>query len=191
MDCAAAQADELEALNAILGEGEVTEVDASGPDGVPGSSRAWQLVVVPDGDGGGVAATDLRLSLSFAFPPAYPEAAALQLRARSVRGLSAADVAEAQGVLERKAAALVGDAAVFELATAAREWLRVKADYVAPGDAEEAARQRRREEDEAEAAREAMRARGTPVSKATCASPRQAGGFAWSSLLFLGLKSDH
>lgn len=124
---------ELEALQSIYGEEEFSSYSGRLPDGWDGTSPSYRIAIDPTDEqpAGGFAG---RLELLFQHTPRYPEEPP-RLRLRAVRGLSDADVSSAQAMLEAQAEAGVGAAVIFDLVTAAREWLDGRAG--APQAAEE------------------------------------------------------
>ena len=81
-----------------------------------------------------------------------------------MRGVSKADVAELQQLLEAQASENLGMAMLFTLATSAREWLRGKAHFVSPCDQVDPAVAKAQAEEEEEARKAAARLAGTPVT---------------------------
>ena len=110
----------------------------------------------------------VRMSLTFAHTSSYPDELPL-LRVRSVRGVSDSDVSALQRLLESQASADAGSAVLFTLYQSAREWLREKAHFVSPLDADEASQKKAAAEAAEEARRLAARAAGTPVNSQTYA----------------------
>jgi len=154
---------EIEALQSIFMDGELTEAEgADAIAGAPGTS--WQVLVSPLEEGEeDEAEVPMRVGLVFAHTPAYPEEPPL-LKVRSVSGVADADCAELLAQLEEQAAGAVGMAMVFDLAEAAKEWLRDKAGASsAPALTPEQEEKLRQEEEERRIAE--LRRLGTPVTK--------------------------
>lgn len=98
----------------------------------------------------------------FSHTATYPDEPPL-LRARAVRGLSAGDVAALQGALDAVVEENMGMPMVYQLITAAQDWITEKgAALAAPSTDPEAEEKRRREEEEARLAE--LRRHGTPVT---------------------------
>lgn len=65
---------------------------------------------------------ELQMQLVFAHTPTYPDEAPC-IRLRSVRGLSDADLQEATAELQKHVEESMGMAMIYNLVTAAQEWL--------------------------------------------------------------------
>ena len=101
----------------------------------------------------------------FSHTPMYPDAPPL-LKARSVRGLSDADVASLQSTLDTQVEENMGMPMIYQLITAAQEWIAEKGNAMETrADDPEVAEKKRREAEEARIAE--MRRHGTPVTPET------------------------
>jgi hypothetical protein len=74
------------------------------------------------GDDDEDAEPELQAQLVFAHTPTYPDEAPC-IRLRSLRGLGDAELAEATGELQQHIADSMGMAMIYNLVTAAQEWL--------------------------------------------------------------------
>jgi len=166
-DCAEEQEMEVEALLSILMDDMAV---VTGSEAIAGATHApcYQIVVSPLGDGeeedpDGDESQRARLGLVFSHTPNYPEEPPL-IKCRSLRGLFDAELAACKSMLDALAKESVGMPMIFDLAQAAKEWMRDRAGVVDV--VEETPEQiQRRLEEEAEARLRAMRATGTPVTK--------------------------
>mmetsp|Transcript_19868 Transcript_19868/g.64646 ORF Transcript_19868/g.64646 Transcript_19868/m.64646 type:complete len:278 (-) Transcript_19868:63-896(-) len=159
---------ELEALQSIFMD-DIAPVEAS-EVGLETDRLVWQITIAPkDEDEPEPTEIPVRLGLVFSHTPAYPEEAPL-LRARSVAGVSEDGLVAAQALLDAQAAESVGMAMIFDLATAAKEWLRshVRDEMGATGP-EDPAKKAREEEEAEEARRAELRRLGTAVTPETYA----------------------
>lgn len=191
-DYAAEQAEELEALSAILMD-EFGPLEGPLPQGWPSDSKAYRVLVTPtsDADAGEAASAHAKqLDVVFAHTPTYPDEPPL-IKPRSVRGLSDAELADVARVIDEQVEANGGMAMMFAVVSAAQEWLRalVEGDEGCESSAARAgeggggggreltmeeialAEERAREEEENRAA--AARALGTPVTAETFAAWRR------------------
>ncbi len=104
----------------------------------------------------------------FSHTSSYPDEPPL-LRARSVRGLSDADVAALQAVLAAQVEENLGMPMIYQIITAAQDWMNEKgAEVAAPVSDPEAELKRQREAEEARIAE--LRAHGMPVTPETFAA---------------------
>ena len=166
-DCAEEQEMEVEALLSILMDDMAV---VTGSEAIAGATHApcYQIVVSPLGDGeeedpDGDESQRARLGLVFSHTPNYPEEPPL-IKCRSLRGLFDAELAACKSMLDALAKESVGMPMIFDLAQAAKEWMRDRAGVV--DIVEETPEQiQRRLEEEAEERLRAMRATGTPVTK--------------------------
>ena len=190
-DYAAEQAEELEALSAILMD-EFGPLEGPLPQGWPSGTKAYRVLVTPTSgaDAGEAASAHAKqLDVVFAHTPTYPDEPPL-LKPRSVRGLSDAELAEVAKVIDEQVEANGGMAMIFSVVSAAQEWLRALVEGEGDGftgasssaandgggrelTMEEIAlaEERAREEEENRAA--AARALGTPVTAETFAAWRK------------------
>ena len=165
-DCAEEQEMEVEALLSILMDDMAV---VTGSEAIAGATHApcYQIVVSPLGDGeeedpDGDESQRARLGLVFSHTPNYPEEPPL-IKCRSLRGLFDAELVACKSMLDALAKESVGMPMIFDLAQAAKEWMRDRAGVVDV--VEETPEQiQRRLEEEAEARLRAMRATGTPVT---------------------------
>ena len=98
----------------------------------------------------------------FSHTPNYPDEPPL-MKARSVRGLSDADIALLQAVLDEQVEENMGMPMIYQLITAAQEWITDKGSSLsAPIFDPEVEEKRRREAEEARIAE--LRRHGTPVT---------------------------
>jgi len=182
----------MEALHAILMD-DIEEHEGSHPPGwetAAAGRTSWRVAIRPTaGDGGDEdaqadaaaadAADGLELDLVFAHVPLYPDAPPL-FRLRAVKGLSDQDVDEATRAVQREVDACAGAAMVYQMVTAAQEWLGARIARAAGGGAggagggEDSVAARKRAEAEEEARRSAARAHGTPVTVASFAAWQKA-----------------
>jgi len=184
----------MEALHAILMD-DIEEYDGSHPAGWEAAADgrpSWRVAVHPpdddnaanDGGGDDDAAVDasdeMKLDLVFAHVPLYPDVPPL-FRLRAVKGLSDADVEAATRAVREQVDACAGAAMVYQMVTAAQEWLGARIAAArgggeggagAGGDDPVAAR--KRAEAEEEARRAAARAHGTPVTRESFAAWQKA-----------------
>ena len=166
-DCAEEQEMEVEALLSILMDDMAV---VTGSEAIAGATHApcYQIVVSPLGDGeeedpDGDESQRARLGLVFSHTPNYPEEPPL-IKCRSLRGLFDAELAACKSMLDALAKESVGMPMIFDLAQAAKEWMRDRAGVV--DIVEETPEQiQRRLEEEVEERLRAMRATGTPVTK--------------------------
>lgn len=154
---------EIEALEAILMDDLEVVEESQWPSGwkVP---KCWRVVIVPTEDGVPIDSGQdtLRMELVFAHTPNYPDAAPMY-KPRSLRGLSDADLAQLSGVLAGVVEENLGMAMVYNLVTAAQEWLMDKVGAASEEKlSPEEMKQREREEEERRLAE--MRRYGTPVT---------------------------
>ncbi|CAK0785444.1 hypothetical protein CVIRNUC_008653 [Coccomyxa viridis] len=167
MDYKAEQEMELEALEAILME-DFSELVDDVPEGWSSSSPCYRILINPTEE---AANEDYKLELVFSHTPAYPDEAPLY-KARSIRGLGSADLADVSVRLAEQVEANIGMAMVYALVAAAQDWLREKAAAgqevpVDPAAARKAA-------DDAEERRLAeIRSHGTMVTPQTFAEWKQ------------------
>ena len=196
-DYAAEQAEELEALSAILMD-EFGPLEGPLPQGWLAGTRAYRVLVTPTSgaDAGEAASAHAKqLDVVFAHTPTYPDEPPL-LKPRSVRGLSDAELAEVARVIDEQVEANVGMAMIFSVVSAAQEWLRALVEGEGGGGGGDGnsgnassfsaaqdsgreltmeeialAEERAREEEENRAA--AARALGTPVTAETFAAWRK------------------
>lgn len=186
-DYAAEQAEELDALSAILMD-EFGPLEGPLPQGWP-CTTAYRVLVTPtsDADAGEAASSHAKqLDIVFAHTPTYPDEPPL-IKPRSARGLSDAELAEVAKVIDEQVEANVGMAMMFAVVSAAQEWLRALVEGGNDGGASSSsahegnreltmeeialAEERAREEKENRAA--AARALGTPVTAETFAAWRK------------------
>ena len=162
MDYEAEQAMEMEALESILMD-DLEEFDGTTPAGWGGAKQIYKVHIRPaEADADVDDDMQPALELLFAHTPSYPDEAPL-FKVRSERGLSDAEVAVVQALLQQEAEANLGMAMVYTLVSAAQEWLQNKA--TAPEAAEEDSEAaRKRAEAEEEARRAAARAHGHMVT---------------------------
>ena len=188
-DYAAEQAEELEALSAILMD-EFGPLEGPLPQGWPAGTKAYRVLVTPDSgaDAGEAASSHAKqLDVVFAHTPTYPDEPPL-IKPRSVRGLSDAELSAVAGVIDEQIEANGGMAMMFAVVSSAQEWLRALVEGEGSGGGEGAsssdhesrdltmeeiqlAEERAREEEENRAA--AARALGTAVSAETFAAWRK------------------
>jgi hypothetical protein len=187
-DHAAEQEMEMEALHAILMD-DIEEYDGSHPAGWEAAAvgrPSWRVAIHPpddagdgggDGDDGAATALDasdeLKLDLVFAHVALYPDEPPL-FRLRSVKGLSDADIEDATRAVREQVDACAGAAMVYNMVTAAQEWLGARIAAArngggAGGDDDPVAARKRAEAEE-EARRLAARAHGTPVTRESFAA---------------------
>ncbi|KAI8463800.1 MAG: ubiquitin-conjugating enzyme/RWD-like protein [Monoraphidium minutum] len=166
-DHAGEQEMELEALAAILMD-DLEEYEGMLPPGWSGHGATYKVQIRPTedvaGDEGG-GDEELALELLFAHTPTYPDEAPC-LKPRSVRGLSDADIADLGRALDAVVAENLGMAMVYNLVTAAQEWLAARLAGKAAPDPEA---ERKRADAEEEARHAALRAHGRPVTAAAFA----------------------
>lgn len=189
-DYAAEQAEELEALQAILMD-EFGPLEGPLPQGWPADTKAYRVLVTPTSelDAGEAASSHAKqLDVVFAHTPTYPDAPPL-IKPRSVRGLSDAELGQVAKVIDEQVEANGGMAMMFAVVSAAQEWLRALVEGEnatgsggASSSAHESSREltmeevqlaeeRKREEEENRAA--AARALGTAVTAETFAAWRK------------------
>lgn len=164
MDYQAEQEMEMEALQSILMD-DLQELLDDRPEGWPLSSTAYRIAINPEEAHSG-GENEYRLELVFAHTPNYPDEPPLY-KARSVRGLSDADMATLNHSLAEQADDNLGMAMIYVLVSAAQEWLREKVMQGAdtPTLDPEAAK---KAEDEAEERRLAeIRSHGTMITPQT------------------------
>lgn len=195
-DYAAEQAEEIEALSAILMD-EFSPLEGPLPAGWaeklqsdhPSTIKAYRILVTPTSglDAGEAAASHAKqLDLVFAHTPTYPDEPPL-IKPRSVRGLSDAELAEMAAVVDEQVEANAGMAMMFAVVSAAQEWLRSRVSLEEGGGGaagastsggggdnnnyelteEEAKLAEERAREEEEARAAAARALGTPVTPET------------------------
>lgn len=113
---------ELEALEAILMD-DLQVFDGTNPDGWKAVGETYKVVIDgrEDGDGDEDSAEKL-MELLFAHTERYPDEAPCA-RLRAVRGLSDADIRQANEFLEQQIQENLGMAMVFTLVQAAKDWL--------------------------------------------------------------------
>lgn len=160
-DYQAEQEMEIEALEAIL-QDDLQEVTDSVPSGWKPVGKVWRVVVAPQQEDGEEAEYPVRAELVFAHTASYPDEAPL-FKARGLQGLSDADVAQLQGLLEEQVAGSLGMAMIYTLIGAAQEWISDKAAAVAAPSLSPEEEERRRREVEEERLAE-LRRHGTPVT---------------------------
>ncbi|BDA46942.1 probable RWD domain-containing protein 1 [Coccomyxa sp. Obi] len=157
---------EMEALQSILMD-DLQELLDDRPEGWPSSSTAFRVAINPD-DCDSTGENEYKLELVFAHTPNYPDEPPLY-KARSVRGLSDADMATLNQSLAQQVDENLGMAMIYVLVSAAQEWLREKVMQEAetPTLDPEAAR---KAEEEAEERRLAeIRSHGTMITPQTFA----------------------
>jgi len=103
---------ELEALDAIFGADFTRDAPLS---------SSFAIAALPHGETAESANAVARLR--FSLPPLYPQAAPPSIAVESAKGLSAERCDELRAFLNAQAAPLLGEASVFTLVEAAREWL--------------------------------------------------------------------
>eukprot|EP00882_Tetradesmus_deserticola_P005560 GHRQ01005854.1.p1 GENE.GHRQ01005854.1~~GHRQ01005854.1.p1 ORF type:complete len:278 (+),score=143.46 GHRQ01005854.1:87-920(+) len=165
MDYEAEQAMELEALQAIFPD-DIEEYEGSAPADWPPHGKVWAVNINPSAEVGADdedAEPELAMQLVFAHTPSYPDEAPC-MRLRSVRGLGDAELAEATAELQQHIADSMGMAMIYNLVTAAQEWLAAHLAAGPAGSALDPEAEERRKRDEEEAARAAARAHGHPVT---------------------------
>jgi hypothetical protein len=187
-DHAAEQEMEMEALHAILMD-DIEEYDGSHPAGWETAAEgrpSWRVAIRPtdddgcgeDGEDEADASNELRLDLVFAHVARYPDEPPL-FRLRSAKGLSDADIEDVTRAVREQVDACAGAAMVYNMVTAAQEWLAERIEQQRNGGAgggagrEDEAAARRRAEAEEEARRLAARAHGTAVTAASFAAWRK------------------
>eukprot|EP00879_Flechtneria_rotunda_P005620 GHRR01005916.1.p1 GENE.GHRR01005916.1~~GHRR01005916.1.p1 ORF type:complete len:275 (+),score=108.70 GHRR01005916.1:394-1218(+) len=167
MDYEAEQAMELEALEAIFPD-DLEEFEGNLPDGWTKHGKAYSININPSAevveDGDADEEPELQMQLVFAHTPSYPDEPP-SIRLRSIQGLSDGDLQEATGELQRHIEESLGMAMIYNLVTAAQEWLaaRIASGPSAAGVVDPEAEEKRRREEE-EQQRAAARAHGTPVT---------------------------
>lgn len=151
---------ELEALQAIWMD-DLQVYEGTLPEGWTKHSKTYKIEISP-GEDGEVNDLDSEVCLQFVFAhtPTYPDEAPC-IRVKSVRGLSDKELEDAEEQLQKHVQENLGMAMIYNLVTAAKEWLVSRAERTATVDPEEA---RRKAEEEEEARRAAARAHGTPVT---------------------------
>ncbi|KAK9919135.1 hypothetical protein WJX75_009630 [Coccomyxa subellipsoidea] len=166
MDYQAEQDMELEALQAILMD-DLEELHDDRPEGWPSSSTTYRIAIDPE-EVDVSNENEYKLELVFAHTPTYPDEAPLY-KARSVRGISDADIAGLNKSLSEQVEENMGMAMIYALVSAAQEWLREKVsqgEVVTSIDPEAA----RKAEEEAEERRLAeIRSHGTMITPQTFA----------------------
>lgn len=155
---------ELEALEAILMD-DLRDFEGTRPEGWDPACKCYSIIISPTDDGVSPAAADdlaLQAEIVFAHTANYPDEAP-HLRARSITGLSDADVTQLQRVVDEQVQENLGMAMIYAVVAAAQEWLR---DKVAAGTEPEidpvAAKKAAEEADERRLAE--IRSLGTPVT---------------------------
>lgn len=157
---------ELEALQAIFPD-DLEEFEGNTPADWPQQhGKMWAVNINPSAEVGADdedAEPELQMQLVFAHTPTYPDEPPC-IRLRSVRGLGDAELAEATAELQQHIADSMGMAMIYNLVTAAQEWLAARLAAGPAGSGLDPEAEERRKRDEAEAARAAARAHGTPVT---------------------------
>eukprot|EP01023_Acetabularia_acetabulum_P053158 TRINITY_DN5929_c0_g1_i3.p2 TRINITY_DN5929_c0_g1~~TRINITY_DN5929_c0_g1_i3.p2 ORF type:complete len:265 (-),score=77.58 TRINITY_DN5929_c0_g1_i3:1263-2030(-) len=158
MDHAVEQADELEALEAILAE-DLKEFDGNTPTGWNPVGKIYIIPIIPEVENG--MEITMKMELIFAHTEEYPEEPPL-IRLRSDKGVSDADVAQAFKAVESEIEDNLGTPMIYTLVTVAQDWLTSKMDEIAQGKTQEVAEKVKREQEE----EKMMQARriGTPVT---------------------------
>eukprot|EP01025_Chloroclados_australasicus_P035172 TRINITY_DN35891_c0_g1_i1.p1 TRINITY_DN35891_c0_g1~~TRINITY_DN35891_c0_g1_i1.p1 ORF type:complete len:265 (-),score=53.33 TRINITY_DN35891_c0_g1_i1:469-1263(-) len=146
MDFLAEQADEIEALEAIL-EDDLREYDGNTPAGWEHAGKVYIVPIIPEVKNG--AEISLKMELIFAHTGEYPDEAPL-IRLRSEQGLSDADIAEATQCIEQEIEDNIGTPMIFTLVSVAQEWLTERMDRIAQGKNQEVEDKLRREREEEE-----------------------------------------
>uniref|UniRef100_A0A383VH30 RWD domain-containing protein n=1 Tax=Tetradesmus obliquus TaxID=3088 RepID=A0A383VH30_TETOB len=129
MDYESEQAMELEALQAIFPD-DLEEFEGNTPADWPQQhGKMWAVNINPSAEVGADdedAEPELQMQLVFAHTPTYPDEPPC-IRLRSVRGLGDAELAEATAELQQHIADSMGMAMIYNLVTAAQEWLAAAA----------------------------------------------------------------
>jgi hypothetical protein len=126
MDYEGEQAMELEALESILMD-DMEEYDGTTPSGWGDAKEIYKVRIRPlDDTGDDDDGMQPAMELLFAHTPSYPDAAPL-FKLRSVRGLSDAEIASANALLQEQVEANLGMAMIYTLVSAAQEWFQNKA----------------------------------------------------------------
>mmetsp|Transcript_8091 Transcript_8091/g.23206 ORF Transcript_8091/g.23206 Transcript_8091/m.23206 type:complete len:245 (-) Transcript_8091:178-912(-) len=163
MDHSEEQSMELEALEAIWPtEFKPLAPDDPSPAGWPMEPTVYTVDITAAAEGEDPEEYGERMELVFQHTPTYPEEPP-RLKLRSVKGLSAADLADIQSKVEAQVEENMGMAMIYTLAEYAKEWLRDRSniEVVEEIDPEEA-KARALEEEQKRIAEQ--RALGTPVT---------------------------
>lgn len=131
MDYESEQAMEMEALEAILAD-DLEEFDGTNPDGWA-LGPTFKILIDPREDGEEPAdeSDEKSMELLFAHSASYPDEPPC-LRLRAVRGLSDKDIAQGMEHLKQQVEDNLGMAMIFQLVTAAKEWLRCECAQTHP-----------------------------------------------------------
>jgi hypothetical protein len=131
MDYDAEQEMELEVLESILMD-DMEEFEGSTPSGWGDAKQIYKARIRPlDDTGDDDDGMQPAMELVFAHTPRYPDEAPL-FKLRSVRGLSDAEIAQAQALLQEQVEANLGMAMIYTLVSAAQEWFQNKATGAQP-----------------------------------------------------------
>ena len=151
---------ELEALDAIFGADFTRDSPAS---------SSFAIAALPHGET--AESANVAARLRFALPPLYPQAAPPSIAVESAKGLSAERCEELCAFLNSQAAPLLGEASVFTLVEAAREWLVTRNTK----GADDSMFGRMLEREGNRAQEEAAKAKSAAAAAAAAGGPQQAG----------------